>query len=144
MPEEHPVWTKNGWKVFLDNPPEVWGRIRYVESNPMKEGLARQEWPFVVPYDNWPFHKRAELNRKRMEALKGTADRLRFSFRRDPAPPSSWVFVERKRGPRRERLQPQFAVVDGVREADLPVLMRIVAAERDGRHERRQPVARLW
>ena len=57
VPEEHPVWTKNGWKVFLDNPEEVWPRIRYVEGNPMKEGLPEQYWPFVVPYDNWPFHK---------------------------------------------------------------------------------------
>lgn len=58
VPVEHPVWTKKGWHVFLDEPPAVWGRIRYVESNPTKEGLARQHWPFVVAYDNWPFHKR--------------------------------------------------------------------------------------
>jgi REP element-mobilizing transposase RayT len=54
---DHPVWTKGGWKVFLDTPEEVWSRIRYVESNPPKEGLPTQSWPFVVPYDNWPFHK---------------------------------------------------------------------------------------
>ena len=59
VPEEHPVWTKNGWKVFLDSPSEVWGRIRYVEKNPVKEGLPVQFWPFVVGYDNWPFHKRS-------------------------------------------------------------------------------------
>jgi REP element-mobilizing transposase RayT len=57
VPTDHPVWTKGGWKVFLDTPDEVWSRIRYVESNPLKEGLSRQVWPFVVPYDNWPFHK---------------------------------------------------------------------------------------
>jgi REP-associated tyrosine transposase len=57
-PEEHPVWTKNGWRVFLSTPAEVWSRIRYIENNPEKEGLSRQAWPFVVPYDNWPFHKR--------------------------------------------------------------------------------------
>jgi REP element-mobilizing transposase RayT len=66
VPEGHPVWTKGGWKVYLDSPDEVWSRIRYVENNPAKEGLVRQVWPFVVPYDNWPFHKRgAKLNRKR-------------------------------------------------------------------------------
>jgi REP element-mobilizing transposase RayT len=58
VPHEHPVWTNGGWKVFLDTPEEVWPRIRYVEGNPKKEGLAKQSWPFVVPYDNWPFHKR--------------------------------------------------------------------------------------
>jgi REP element-mobilizing transposase RayT len=58
VPTNHPVWTKGGWKVFLDTPDEVWSRIRYVESNPMKEGLPAQNWPFVVSYDNWPFHKK--------------------------------------------------------------------------------------
>ena len=57
MPQNHPVWTKNGWKVFLNSPSEVWGRIRYVEKNPLKENLPRQNWPFVVVYDNWPFRK---------------------------------------------------------------------------------------
>jgi hypothetical protein len=59
VPDEHPVWTKGGWLVFLSAPEEVWPRIRYVEGNPGKEGLVRQEWPFVVPYDNWPKHKRS-------------------------------------------------------------------------------------
>jgi len=58
VPRGHPVWTKNGWRVFLDSPAEVWARIRYVEGNPFKDGLAAQRWPFVVPYDNWPFHKK--------------------------------------------------------------------------------------
>ena len=57
VPPDHPVWTKGGWRVFLNTPEEVWARIRYVECNPIKEGLLRQDWPFVVPYDNWPFHK---------------------------------------------------------------------------------------
>jgi REP element-mobilizing transposase RayT len=66
VPESHPVWTMGGWRVFLDSPEAVVSRIRYVENNPVKEGLQRQSWPFVVPYDNWPFHKRgAKLNRKR-------------------------------------------------------------------------------
>jgi REP element-mobilizing transposase RayT len=60
---DHPVWTKNGWKVFLNTPDEVRQRIAYVERNPVKEGLPRQGWPFVTAYDNWPFHK--QLNRKR-------------------------------------------------------------------------------
>jgi REP element-mobilizing transposase RayT len=59
MPEWHPVWTLGGWKVFLDTTLEVRSRIHYVERNPMKDGLSKQVWPFVVPYDNWPFHKRS-------------------------------------------------------------------------------------
>jgi REP element-mobilizing transposase RayT len=58
VPADHPVWTLKGWHVFLDSPMAVRGRIAYVEGNPLKEGLARQIWPFVVPYDGWPFHKK--------------------------------------------------------------------------------------
>jgi REP element-mobilizing transposase RayT len=58
VPEEHPVWTKCGWKVYLNTPEEVWARVRYIEKNPIKENLSKQAWPFVVQYDNWPFHKR--------------------------------------------------------------------------------------
>jgi REP element-mobilizing transposase RayT len=58
VPTDHPVWTLKGWHVFLDSPSAVRGRIRYVEGNPVKEGLAKQTWSFVVPYDNWPLHKR--------------------------------------------------------------------------------------
>lgn len=57
-PVDHPVWTKGGWKVFLNAPDEVWSRVRYVEGNPAREGLPRQVWPFVVEYDNWPLHRR--------------------------------------------------------------------------------------
>jgi REP element-mobilizing transposase RayT len=57
VPPAHPVWTRGGWKVYLDSPRAVWSRIRYVENNPVKEGLPRQEWGFVVRYDDWPFHR---------------------------------------------------------------------------------------
>ncbi len=63
LPDDHPTWTKNGWKVFLRTPVEVRSRVRYVEGNPIKEGLPSQQWPFVTAYDNWPFHK--QLSRKR-------------------------------------------------------------------------------
>lgn len=58
-PQQHPIWTKGGRRVFMSTPEEVWPRIRYVERNPEKEGLARQEWPFVVAYDNWPMRRRS-------------------------------------------------------------------------------------
>jgi REP-associated tyrosine transposase len=54
----HPIWTKGGWDRFLDSTSAIRGRIRYVDGNPEKEGLARQVWPFVVAYDGWPFHKK--------------------------------------------------------------------------------------
>jgi len=55
---DHPVWTRGGYKVFLDTPKDVWRTIRYVENNPVKQRLPLQRWGFVVPYDNWPEHKR--------------------------------------------------------------------------------------
>jgi REP element-mobilizing transposase RayT len=53
---EHPVWTRGGWKVFLDHPDEVWRTIRYIEKNPVKMRRPAQQWLFVKAYDNWPLH----------------------------------------------------------------------------------------
>jgi hypothetical protein len=54
----HPIISARPYKVFLHSPDEIRGRIAYVQGNPAKEGLRPQHWPFVVPYDNWPYHKR--------------------------------------------------------------------------------------
>lgn len=54
---EHPVWADRPYKVFLYSPEDVRGRVKYVEDNPLKEGLSRQTWPFITKYDNWPLHK---------------------------------------------------------------------------------------
>lgn len=55
----HPVWGGPGWKVFLNNPPQIRGCIRYVEENPEKAGRPAQTWEFVTKYDGWmPFHPR--------------------------------------------------------------------------------------
>ena len=52
----HPVWGGPGWKVFLDEPDDVWRTIPYVERNPLPLGRSVQRWPFVTAYDNWPLH----------------------------------------------------------------------------------------
>ncbi len=44
-----PCWGTGRWKV-LDTPDEVRRAIRYVESNPLKEGKPRQSWSFVAPF----------------------------------------------------------------------------------------------
>ena len=49
VPEDHPVWSARPYKVFLKTRDQVYGRIDYVEKNPMKEGLPRQFWNFVTP-----------------------------------------------------------------------------------------------
>jgi REP element-mobilizing transposase RayT len=48
---DHPVWSHRPYKVFLYTPDEVAGRIDYVVQNPQKEGLPRQYWDFVQPYN---------------------------------------------------------------------------------------------
>ena len=47
----HPVWSHRPYKVFLYTPRDVRDRIGYVEQNPCKEGLPRQLWSFVKPFD---------------------------------------------------------------------------------------------
>ncbi len=54
--ENHPTWTKGGWKVFLDNPEEILHTISYIEKNPLQIGLPKQRWSFVKVYDGWPLH----------------------------------------------------------------------------------------
>jgi len=54
--KRHPVWTRGGWKVFLDHPDEVRRTIKYVENNPVKRRLPVQRWSWVTPYDDWPLH----------------------------------------------------------------------------------------
>ena len=44
-------WARGQWAVFLNTPAQVRRAVEYVESNPMKEGLPPQRWPFVTPYD---------------------------------------------------------------------------------------------
>ena len=50
VPSNHPVWSHRIYKVFLYTPDDVLGRVDYVVSNPIKEGLPRQVWSFVKPY----------------------------------------------------------------------------------------------
>jgi REP element-mobilizing transposase RayT len=42
------MWTKRGWKVFLDSHEDVERAIEYVDGNPLKEGKRVQRWSFVV------------------------------------------------------------------------------------------------
>lgn len=53
---EHPVWGVGGWKVFLDHPDDIRRTIKYVDDNPAKLRLPRQNWAFVKAYDGWPLH----------------------------------------------------------------------------------------
>jgi hypothetical protein len=41
------VWVQHGWNVFLNNDEEIERAIEYDRNNPMKMGLAPQDWWFV-------------------------------------------------------------------------------------------------
>ena len=43
-------FARGEWSGFLNNEDEVRRAIRYVEGNPMKEGLRRQRWGFVTEF----------------------------------------------------------------------------------------------
>jgi hypothetical protein len=53
---DHPVISARPYTVLLFTPDEVCTRVRYVQDNPIKEGLPAQSWDCVQTYDNWPLH----------------------------------------------------------------------------------------
>ena len=46
------LFARGGWKKFIDSDRYMASGIGYVERNPEKEGLPRQRWSFVVPYES--------------------------------------------------------------------------------------------
>jgi REP element-mobilizing transposase RayT len=43
------AWGERSWTVYIDDIAHLSAAIRYVETNPTKEGLSAQQWPFVIP-----------------------------------------------------------------------------------------------
>ncbi|MGL6227452.1 MAG: transposase [Thermoguttaceae bacterium] len=50
LPESPSPWARGGWTVYLGRDETVEQAIRYVEENPIREGLPQQCWSFVEPY----------------------------------------------------------------------------------------------
>lgn len=69
----HPVWTRGGWKVFLDHPDDVRRTVKYVENNPAKQRLPMQSWSWAAPYDGWPLHAGHSPNSPYAKALRNWA-----------------------------------------------------------------------
>jgi REP element-mobilizing transposase RayT len=44
-------WADGGWERYLNNPVEIGDAMRYVNGNPEKHGLAKQDWPFVRAFE---------------------------------------------------------------------------------------------
>jgi REP element-mobilizing transposase RayT len=45
------AWARGQWAVFLRTPQDVRRAMAYVEANPGREGLRRQRWSFVAPFE---------------------------------------------------------------------------------------------
>lgn len=57
-PDGHPVFSADSCHVFKSDPQSVRVCVHYIERNYAKHHLAPpMPCDFVVPYDNWPFHK---------------------------------------------------------------------------------------
>lgn len=57
-PVGHPVWSEDPFVAYKDTPEAVATTVSYIRKNFTKHSLPPQDCSFVVPYDNWPFHKR--------------------------------------------------------------------------------------
>jgi len=63
VPPEHPVFSERSCIVYKDDPASVGTCIHYINDNFAKHRLAPTIYEFVVPYDNWPFHKQGRRGR---------------------------------------------------------------------------------
>ena len=43
-------WADGKWGVYLNDDQAIWRAIRYVQDNPIKDGLKPQAWKFVRPW----------------------------------------------------------------------------------------------
>lgn len=55
--DSHPVWSGDIFTAYKDTPNAVRSAIKYIVGNCDKHKITRQTWDFVIPYNNWPFHK---------------------------------------------------------------------------------------
>ena len=55
VPDGHPVLSERGCDVFKDDIRSIQVCVEYINSNFEKHRLPRIIYPFVTPYDNWPF-----------------------------------------------------------------------------------------
>jgi len=57
-PPDHPVFSADSCHVFKSTPESVHSCVQYIDDNYRKHNLPPIACAFVVPYDNWPFHKK--------------------------------------------------------------------------------------
>ena len=50
VPDAHPVWNTGHYKKFLFTPEDIARTVSYIHSNPAREGIPEQNFPFVKLY----------------------------------------------------------------------------------------------
>lgn len=48
------MWASKKWIVYLDSEEAIEQAIAYVEENPVKDGMPKQDWSFVTPFAGLP------------------------------------------------------------------------------------------
>lgn len=57
----HPFWANRPYSVYLYTPEDIRRTITYIQNNPAKEGLPRQDYRWISPYTGWPFPRYPNL-----------------------------------------------------------------------------------
>ena len=55
---DHPVFSADSCHVFKSTPQLVRNCVQYINDNYRKHNIPCVACDFVVPYDDWPFHKK--------------------------------------------------------------------------------------
>ena len=55
--DNHPIWSEWLCVISLCTPGDVCRAVVHIGENPAQENLPPQAWPFVQPYDGWPYPK---------------------------------------------------------------------------------------
>ena len=50
VPNDHPIWSSDPYKKYLDSPEAIERTIRYVEENPARSDRPPQRLAFIKPY----------------------------------------------------------------------------------------------
>lgn len=58
VPPEHPVFIADACDWYKSTPEQIRACVSYIEDNFRKHRIPFVRYPFVLPYDGWPFHKR--------------------------------------------------------------------------------------
>ncbi|MCY2929890.1 MAG: hypothetical protein NTV86_10430 [Planctomycetota bacterium] len=63
FPPDHPVFSANPCHIYKDTVESIRTCVNYIRGNFTNHKLPLITYPFVVPYNGWPFHKKLHPSR---------------------------------------------------------------------------------